>query len=262
VDEGAVSRGDALDRDLTSVWGALTRILPSVRFERRDGYVVISYPRLPSALINGVWSAGDPALSADELAGLLDEIEATGAQPGVCIRDGEAPSLEQLASRLELTERHEVPGMAVTQSTFRPFSSPSLEIVRVLDAPGLEVALEVASAGFEIPREMLEELYTSPMLDHGAHIYVGSSDGSPVTTALFLSTGLSAGVFSVATPPADRGRGYAAAVTSRVVGDAFEAGADTAWLQSSPMAVGVYSGLGFETVTMYELWTKPSALVA
>ena len=55
------------------------------------------------------------------------------------------------------------------------------------------------------------------------------------------------GVFNIATPPEHRGRGYGRAVTARVVADGVRAGARTAYLQASPMGLGVYQRMGFRT---------------
>jgi hypothetical protein len=62
------------------------------------------------------------------------------------------------------------------------------------------------------------------------------------------------GVFSVATPPAHRRRGYGAALTARAVTDGLAAGAAWAWLQSSPPGYGIYARLGFRTVETRACW--------
>jgi len=93
----------------------------------------------------------------------------------------------------------------------------------------------------------------------GVSVYLGLAAGRPVTTALACRTERSVGIFNVATPAEERGRGYGAAVTSRAAADGFAAGARTAWLQASGMGFGIYRRLGFETVSTAELWVRPDA---
>jgi N-acetylglutamate synthase len=245
--------------ELLTVWETFAAALPAARFERGPGYVVVSYPRFPSAAMNAVWSLGSGATAAAELATRLAEIEAAGISPGVLVFDGEAPELERESQRLGLTERHEIPGMVATASTFQPADAAELEIVFALEREQCEQALDVAAAGFGFPRTWAEELYSPELLAVGVTLYVGLAAGRPVTTALAFRSEGSVGIFNVATPPEERGRGYGAAVTSRAAVDGFAAGARTAWLQASGMGFGIYERLGFETVSTAELWVRPNA---
>lgn len=245
--------------ELLTVWETFVAALPAARLEQAPGYVVVSYPRFPSAAMNAVWSWGGGATAAADLASRLAEIEAAGAPPGVIVFDGEAPELEREARRLGLTERHEIPGMVATTSTFRPAHAAELEIVVARERQQCEQALDVAAAGFGFPREWAEELYSPELLAPGLTLYLGLAAERPVTTALTFRTEESVGIFNVATPPEERGRGYGAAVTSRAVVDGLSAGARTAWLQASGMGFGIYERLGFETVSTAELWVRPDA---
>ncbi len=245
--------------ELLNVWETFTAALPAARLERGEGYVVVSYPPFPSAAMNAVWSWGGGGSAAVELASRLAAIEAAGVSPGVIVSDGEAPELEREARRLGLTERYEIPGMVATASTFRPADSAGLDVVVALEREQCERALDVAAAGFGFPREWAEELYSPSLLAVGVSVYLGLAAGRPVTTALALRSERSVGIFNVATPAEERGRGYGGAVTSRAAADGFAAGARTAWLQASGMGFGIYQRLGFETVSTAELWVRPDA---
>lgn len=246
--------------ELLTAWETFSAALPAARLERGEGYVLVSYPRFPSAAMNAVWSWGGGRTAAADLASRLAEIEAAGVSPGVIVSDGEAPELEDEARRLGLTERHEIPGMVATASTLRPGGSAGLDVVVAHEREQCEQALDVAAAGFGFPREWAEELYSPAMLAlGGTSLYLGLAAGRPVTTALAFRSERSLGIFNVATPPEERGRGYGAAITSRAAADGFAAGARTAWLQASRMGFGIYRRLGFETVSMAELWVRPAA---
>src|SRR5262249_54205396 len=88
--------------------------------------------------------------------------------------------------------------------------------------------------------------------------YVGRANGAIVATALGVTLGGATGVFNVATLPEYRGRGYGAALTSRVVCDGFGAGASFAFLQAREIGQGVYRRLGFRDIEEYVLLTRPS----
>jgi GNAT superfamily N-acetyltransferase len=89
-------------------------------------------------------------------------------------------------------------------------------------------------------------------------VYVGSTDGRPVSVGLGLRTGSTIGVYNIATLEPYRGRGYGAAMTARVVDDGAAAGCTTAILQASDMGYPIYERLGFRTVVRYHGWVEPA----
>jgi ribosomal protein S18 acetylase RimI-like enzyme len=245
--------------ELLEALEAFSPALTGSRFERGDGYVLASYPTFPTASMNAVCAVGAGRGVVADLASLLDGIEANGVPAGVTIFDGEAPELEHEARRLGFTERREIPGMVATRSTFRPADDAELDVVVAVGEEQRAQALDVVAAGFGFPRAWGEDFYSPSVLDAGGTIYLGLASGRPVTTALSFGAGQGIGIFNVATPAEHRGRGYGAAVTSRAVADALEAGAAYVWLQSSSSGFGVYQRLGFETVSTAELWVRPDA---
>lgn len=60
-----------------------------------------------------------------------------------------------------------------------------------------------------------------------------------------------AGMYSVATRPSHRGRGFGTAVTAAALLAAQAQGFDTAVLEPSPMAATMYRRMGFEPFTTY-----------
>lgn len=245
--------------ELLTVWETLATALPAARFEQGPGYVVVSYPRFPAAAMNAVWAWGGGATAVAELPERLAEIEAEGVSPGVIVFNGEAPELEREARRLGYAERHEIPGMVATASAFDLAEAVELEIVVARESEECATASDVAAAGFGFPRDWVEDLYSPDLRAIGVTVYLGLVGKRPVTTALAFRTEGSVGVFNVATPPEERGRGYGAAVTSRAAADGFATGAGSVWLQASRMGFGVYQRLGFETVSTAGLWARPDA---
>jgi predicted GNAT family acetyltransferase len=88
--------------------------------------------------------------------------------------------------------------------------------------------------------------------------YVGRVDDNAVAAAVGFRVGDEVGIFGVATPPQYRRRGYGAAMTAHAVRSGFDAGADLAWLQTSPMAESIYGVLGFQHVVRHAMLTRPT----
>jgi N-acetylglutamate synthase len=88
----------------------------------------------------------------------------------------------------------------------------------------------------------------------GVRCYLGEAGDEAVTTGLGVTLGGFTGVFSVATLPAHRCRGYGAAVTARAVADSLAAGAKWAWLQSAPPGYATYARLGFQAIQTRQCW--------
>lgn len=83
-------------------------------------------------------------------------------------------------------------------------------------------------------------------------------DGRPVSMVMGrVSTPVSARVGPVYTPPADRGRGYAAALTATVTAELLAAGAERVVLLTdleNPTSNRLYPRVGYEPVCPHESW--------
>jgi GNAT superfamily N-acetyltransferase len=87
--------------------------------------------------------------------------------------------------------------------------------------------------------------------------YLARLDGEPVATAFGRSSGGVVGVYAVATVPAARRRGIGAAITSRLMTDAWAGGARLAVLSASDMGRSVYERLGFEAIGLVQTALGP-----
>jgi GNAT superfamily N-acetyltransferase len=245
-----------LHNALCGTFERLAEVLEDSRFERRDGYVFVTFPTVPLPSFNGVW--GEPNSAPGDLEAAIGEIQDLGIPAGVLIRAGKMPAVRQAARGLGFTSEERIPGMAATETELRPPAVPELEVLHVATADGLAQSLAVAAIGFGVTADLLAPLYMLEVaaLD-GIEYYLGRVDGRDVSTALGFTIGGTVGIFNVATPPEHRGRGYGAAITAYAVREGFAAGADLAWLQSSRMGESVYQRLGFREVETYLLLTRP-----
>jgi GNAT superfamily N-acetyltransferase len=235
----------------------LCGVYDDARFERRAGYDLLAFPRIPLPQFNTVWPLDDSA--AASLRDALEEIEELGVPPSVQIRRGKTPAVEEEAGRLGFTAEETMPGMVATSDNLHGPEVPDLEIIRIRTADGLAQALAVAAAGFEAPADLFAPLYLLELTTVGGlAYYLGRVGGRDVSTSVGYTVDDTVGVFNVATPAEHRGRGYGAALTAHAAREGFAAGADLAWLQSSEMGLSVYRRLGFREVESYVLLTKPS----
>lgn len=251
---------DRLHQGLRRSFEALVDHIEDARLEDRIGYRLVICPRVPFPGLNGVWAEDGAAPDVvDEVEEAIAEVEALGGPCWIEVRAGRTPAVELLARRLGFTDEEALPGMVLRPSEFVDVRDPKLTFSRAHDAAGLSVAATVGAAGFEVPRELIEALYTPRVAAlPGLSIYVGYADGHPVSTAMTWAGDGAVGIYNVATPPEHRGRGYGRAVTSKAVADGFAAGADLAWLQASQLGQPVYRAMGFRQVETYLILGRPS----
>jgi ribosomal protein S18 acetylase RimI-like enzyme len=211
-------------------------------------------PSVPRALFNGVIVEGEPCSG---IARSIDEVEASGLPCGVQFRVDRHPEVEDETTRIGLTVRTDLPGMAVARGDLVDAAVAGLEIGRVEDEEGLAEATRVTAAGFEVPLETMSGLFVPELLGSCMTYYIGRVDDNAVAAAVGFRVGDDVGIFGVATPPQYRRRGYGAAMTAHAVRSSFDAGADLAWLQTSAMAESIYGALGFQHVVRHAMLTRP-----
>lgn len=238
---------DALDRLASSLAGA--------RFERRDGYCFISFPSFPLPFLNGMWADTDAA--AEHIDDARADAERLGTPFTVMVREGRSPAVEAAAMERGFAAALRLPGMGVSRTAFRDTHVADLEITRVETARHLEDAAAMIAPAFGMPPDWAAAVYVPEVVAlDGLQYYLGRVDGRPVATAMGFTIGAAVGIFNVATPEEDRGRGYGGAVTARAVRDGFERGATFGALQSSALGESVYRRLGFEQVETYAAFTE------
>jgi GNAT superfamily N-acetyltransferase len=208
-------------------------------------------------MMNGVWVAGqtgDAALVEE----LIRDVAASGLPHCLQLRPGPAEALRELGPALGLTPRPDMPLLALSarEEVERTRDAASVELRRIEpDESVLHCA--VAAEGFGLPPEVLATVANPTMLAlPGVKAYVAELDGAAIATAIAIHLERHVGIFNVATHSQHRRRGFGAAVTAIAVGEAFDDGAEIAWLQSSEMGRGVYEALGFHLVESWKCWAS------
>ncbi len=132
--------------------------------------------------------------------------------------------------------------------------SPSPLSISVAGRDTIDDAVECFAAAFDadadaVRRELGPNLLTIPTFT----VFVGYLAGEPVASSMLATThrvGL-AGIYSVATRPDHRGRGFGTALTAAALAEAARQGSDTAVLEPSPLGAQMYRRMGFEPLTTY-----------
>lgn len=175
----------------------------------------------------------------------------------VVLRQPQDRRFGRLLRQLGLTREDELlPGMAV-DAIAPPRPAPEeLHVHVVTDAEALSDHA-TALGGFGFPDALMraflgEEIWLLP----DCTTYVGYAGGEPVVSGVGVRTGRAIGVYSIATLPAARRRGYGAAMTERILADGVAAGCDVGVLQASSMGRPIYERLGFRLVQEYEVFTE------
>jgi GNAT superfamily N-acetyltransferase len=234
--------------------------VPGALVRRADGLAIFA-TGLPLRLFNQIVIDTLAAPGAIETA--VAELRARGDRFAVTLRagiDDEHVSTALGAGLHRMSPAPWMPGMALHPLPGIGTTPPpdGLDIRRVTDAAGVADHKAAAAAGFDMPAEWLEAIVTVDVSRHpAAAMYVGYRDAAPVVVGLGIRSGATIGVYNIATLPAERGRGYGAAMTMRVVDDGAAAGCVVATLQASEMGRPIYERLGFRTVVEYDGYIDP-----
>jgi GNAT superfamily N-acetyltransferase len=241
---------------LTDLRRHLNTCIPGSRLLSKDG-AAASITGLPYAPFNSVWlEQPNPPVSA--VAALLDEVADAGVPFSLSLRPGSGAVLADLAVARGMKPDGELPLMVLDATAgVGAIRRPRGLTIRQLEPRQGPVHAKVAAAAFGCPEEMFLPGPDLMWVD-GLRCYVGEADGRPVATALSVTAGEFTGIFSVATEPAYRGRGFGTALTARAVADGVLAGAAWCWLQSSAEGYPVYRDLGFQTIETWTHWVSGS----
>ncbi len=166
---------------------------------------------------------------------------------GAVLRD-----VDGVFNRFGLRPLTEAPGMYADKLSPPRHMLPALEVQPVADQRTQGAFADIMSVAFEIPHPVCMAIYASECAWKGAFRgYVGFSNGKAVATAAAMVTGDIIGLYSVATLPSYRRRGYAEAIMRQVIQ---EAGLAKTVLQSTRSGLSLYQRMGYRTVTNFNVY--------
>ncbi len=242
-------------RGLLRAFRAFPDLVQGGSWTEDDAVAVSRCPSVSVPILNGVWLLGDADVG--KVLTAVASLEAEQLPAPIIVREGRSTALEAGLPDLGLQLDERVPLMAMGRGELRFEDVDGVDMTEVTEPQGWSDAQLVAEKGFGTPAGLLAALYAPPLADaHGFGTSLARSNGVVVSTAQTLQIDDVVGVYSVATLPEHRGRGYGGALTAWVTARAFAVGATFAYLQSSAMGVSVYRRIGFREVDMFAIYTR------
>lgn len=173
--------------------------------------------------------------------------------------DGSCPRLSQLLERwgLQCVAEHQCMMSDRVTPAARPL--PALNVREVQDPQSRLDFIHVCVRTFGLPAAIARQIYGSERFWRGAlRGWVGYAGGWPVTTAATEAAEGSIGVYSVATLPEFRRRGYGEAITRHSIREATTAcGLECSTLQSTPAGLTLYRGMGYKPCGRFLVFATP-----
>ncbi|MEU7850740.1 GNAT family N-acetyltransferase [Micromonospora parva] len=243
---------DRLATAYSDAIGTLSRVTPKGWYAER-GTARAGVTHAAAASLNGVFD-----LTSDPDLGSLDELATEVARQvphwSIIVRGEPSAGIVDLAARHGLSERSALPLMAcATDDIVFRTGSTQRTLVRRVGAAESDTYTDAFTESFEAPDGAFGSLMGGAVLDtDGVTGYLAEESGRPVGTALGMRTRGVVGVFNIGVVPSARGRGLGRTLTEAVLRDGIAAGADVAYLHTSPMGRPLYESMGFALV---ETWT-------
>lgn len=156
----------------------------------------------------------------------------------------------------------ESPGMEIEDFSPEPKRQlPEIECHRVTDDETRSAFRRIVEICFQIPHDVARIVYDDPnRWNFPLEVWLGYVAGEPVVSSAVIDAAGSIGIYSVATLPQYRGKGYAEALMRHAVRIMRERGvAGPLVLQSSPAGTELYRRLGFQRTTRFYIYATRSS---
>jgi ribosomal protein S18 acetylase RimI-like enzyme len=249
---------DANARNLTAALSGYGEL------ERRSGVVLITAPVAYSVFNIALLDAAVPDVPGElkrRIRVARQHYESAGTPWSFWICESDLPrrELRRLFESFEeegLQSIAESPGMDTRQLVEPRRRLPNLAFRQVEDEQTRRHFSRLVCASFHIPPAMADAVYSLDRFWAGPlKAWVGYEAGRPVTTTAAVDSSGVLGVYSVATMPDCRRKGYGEAAVRHAVARLLEQGAGgPVVLQSSPGAYSLYRSMGFRSRTRFYIF--------
>ena len=210
---------------------------------------------LPFASYNAVFVQGEKADLAD-LDALIDAVEASGFPGIVRTRPVVDPALIAHIRARGYDSESRLPLMSLDPEDYvRPGAEPPP--IRLLEPGQPRIHIELVAEALESPLAAIDAFMSSERHAAGRwRIYIGEVDGDLAVTGSAVPCADHVCLIAIATDTGHRRKGYAAALTARMIDDAFAGGARRVFLHASEIGRGMYEDMGFRFVEDWSAWTR------
>lgn len=237
-------------------WSALARVMDGGAVFEDDGLLVAD-TGMPVSRLNIAFVTRPLTDPPEQIRRAMEFFAERGSPFVVRIREGLDPAAEAACEQLGMPYADTVPGMASIAMT-APAGLAGLAIQRVTTPEALSAFCLVVAEGFELPGDVAAGLLPQAILLHPEiELFLGYTEGRPMSTATLIRSEGVAGVYMVATLPEYRRRGFGEALTWHAVAAGACKGCDMAALQASEMGRPIYERMGFRLVSPYRTFRLP-----
>jgi len=247
------------DENVVAAFALTHQLLADPRGGRaRFGAVDVVAVGVEVAFFNPVLAL-DPAARPDDVLAAIAWVESKGLPVSVQVREDLGPEIRAAAEGLGMVADDWSTPVMVLDPIPKGGRRPTPVADVAIRSGGLEL-LEDWHTAIE-SGETFRTLFGAAMAaDPGVRLAVGSLDGQVVSGAAAIRSGSTLGIYAVGTRPRARRLGIGRAVTWAAIESGREAwGSEIAILQSSEMGLPVYTSMGFEIVSHYVEFDRPTA---
>ena len=122
------------------------------------------------------------------------------------------------------------------------------------------IAGDLAAAAFGLPRDAVGRVVEPQVTPTStASVYVAFAGDEPMSSVTVTRTGDTAGIWTMATPPAHQGKGMGRALLSRIIDRLQHEGVGRFFLFATAAGFPLYTSLGFVTLAEDAAWVKGSS---
>jgi GNAT superfamily N-acetyltransferase len=165
-----------------------------------------------------------------------------------------AQRLAPVAEGLGLTAAGTAPLMVLRADTPVLPSRPC-DIRRALGPELVRISGDLSSAAFSLPRDCVARCMDAGITETaGVETYVAWAEDVPMSAVTVTPAGTTAGIWSMATPPEQQGKGMGRALLTGVIVDYRRRGVERFFLIATEAGRPLYASLGFEVVADLSAW--------
>jgi GNAT superfamily N-acetyltransferase len=222
----------------------------------------VDYPVFNSAMLSGPVNGRNDLDRRVALAGVHFSMRGLGWSFWLCkqqVRDASTlRRVEEVFAGRGLRRLTENPGMAA--ESLAPPARPlaALDCRRVADLETRAAFCQITSLAFRVPVSVSQAVYGSARFWEGDYRgWVGYRGERAVATAVTLAWAGVIGLYSLATLPEERRRGYGEALARHALR---QAAAESGWtrfiLQSTPDGHSLYRRMGYRPAGSFAIWVS------
>src|SRR6185312_55929 len=208
----------------------------------------------PLADHNRLILGADPDVE-DFLVRAVTRAKERGRPLSAVMSPGLAQRLAPLATPLGLEPAGSAPLMVLRPHVSVQPSRRRMKIARALGPELTRIAGDLIAAAFDAPRDVIArsiEVGMTPTA--GVETYVAWGDEGPMCTMSVTTTGDTAGITLMATPPEHQHKGMGRALLSQVIADYRRRGVQRFHLGATAAGRPLYASLGFDLVADLPVW--------